>query len=94
MSLFLKNTAGQPSASFTFMVIGFAVITLWLVLSIAETLGPIHIRPFNAGDAMAYFVPLATLYFSRRYTAGNGSVAALPVVIPATPTSDPPPASS
>ncbi len=66
--MMLKNSAGQPSASFTMMVIGFVSVTLWLLLSIVDHLGPIHIRPFDGGGAMAYCSPLMMLYFGRRWT--------------------------
>jgi uncharacterized membrane protein len=62
----LKNTDGNPSSSFTMMIISFIVITAWLVVSVFETIKGVHIRPFNGTDAMAYFAPIAALYYGRR----------------------------
>lgn len=62
----IKNTSGEPSASFTMMIIAFAAVTLWLVLSIVDKVGPFAIRPFSGTDAMAYLSPLCALYWGRR----------------------------
>lgn len=86
MEFWLKNTAGQKSASLTFVTIAFLVVTLWLLVSIINIT---HIRPFDAGAAMQYLVPLLMLYFGRRYSdskttgaidtnAGDVTVAAQP----------------
>jgi hypothetical protein len=69
-----KGSDGKPSASFTMMSIGFFVVTLWLVLSVFEKLGPLSIRPFSGAEAAAYFVPLLSLYFGRKFTDKNGNV--------------------
>ncbi len=71
-----KQSNGEPSASFTMMMIGFIVCTLWLLLSIVETIAGIPIREFDAATAMAYFTPLAMLYFGRRWTGQMGQSAA------------------
>ena len=59
------------------MVIGFIVITLWLIASIFEELWGLKIRAFDPASAMSFFTPLLTLYFSRRWTDAKN---------PATPT--------
>jgi hypothetical protein len=64
--LFLKNAEGKPSSSFTMMFMSFGVVTLWLFFSIFQNLGPIHIRPFVASDAMAYLTPILALYWGRK----------------------------
>lgn len=64
----LKQSDGRPSASFTMMVIAFAVVTLWLLISIVEEAFGLQIREFSGAEAMSYFTPIATLYFSRRWT--------------------------
>ena len=64
----LKQSDGRPSASFTMMVIAFAVVTLWLLVSIIEEAFGLQIRQFSGAEAMSYFTPIATLYFSRRWT--------------------------
>ena len=63
-----KQSDGRPSASFTMMVIAFTVVTLWLFVSIVEEAFGIQIREFSGAEAMSYFTPIATLYFSRRWT--------------------------
>jgi hypothetical protein len=70
-----KQSDGRPSASFTMMIIAFAVVTLWLLVSIVEEAFGLTIREFSGAEAMSYFTPIATLYFSRRWTdAKNTSV--------------------
>ena len=67
----LKDTSGNPSASHTLAIIAFSVVTLWLVLSIFENIGPIHIRAFSGADAMAYLSPCLMLYWGRRYVSST-----------------------
>lgn len=69
----LKQSDGRPSASFTMMVIAFTVVTLWLFVSIVEEAFGIQIREFSGSEAMSYFTPIATLYFSRRWTDKNNA---------------------
>ena len=76
----LKQSDGRPSASFTMMVIAFAVVTLWLLVSIIEEAFGLQIRQFSGAEAMSYFTPIATLYFSRRWTdrTPTSSVTSIP----------------
>ena len=74
----LKQSDGKSSASFTMMIIGFIVITLWLIASIIEELWGLKIRAFDPTSAMAYFTPLLTLYFSRRWTDAKNPVTQTP----------------
>jgi len=74
MKLWMQRADGEPSASITFATVGFAVITLWLILSIFGKIGPITIRPFSSGDAMAYLTPILALYFGRRWNDSQTSV--------------------
>lgn len=62
----LKNTDGNQSSSFTMMIVSFIVVTAWLIVSVFESIKGINIRPFNGTDAMAYFAPIAALYYGRR----------------------------
>jgi len=71
----LKQSDGRPSASFTMMIIAFTVVTLWLFVSIVEEAFGIQIREFSGSEAMSYFTPIATLYFSRRWTDRNNATA-------------------
>lgn len=70
-----KQSDGRPSASFTMMIIAFTVVTVWLFVSIVEQAWGFHIREFSGAEAMSYFTPIATLYFSRRWTDRNASSA-------------------
>lgn len=70
--MLLENSAGQKSASFTMMIIGFIIITLWLLVSIVAKIGSFEIRPFSGAEAASYFTPLAALYFGRRWTDSSG----------------------
>lgn len=63
-----KGSDGKESVSFTMMLIGFAVVTLWLLISIVEKVAGLEIREFNSSEAMAYFTPLCLLYFSRKWS--------------------------
>lgn len=79
----LKQSDGRPSASFTMMVIAFTVVTLWLTVSIVEEAWGLQVREFSGAEAMSYFTPIATLYFSRRWTdskapASGGSAPSTP----------------
>jgi hypothetical protein len=62
----LKNTDGKPSATFTMMVVGFTVVTLWLLLSIVEKIGGFQIRQFSGSESMLYLTPLLATYYGRR----------------------------
>lgn len=81
----LKQSDGRPSASFTMMVISFAVITLWLTVSIVEQAWGLQIREFSAAEAMSYFTPIATLYFSRRWTDRKPSTSVTSPSVPPPP---------
>jgi len=62
-----KNTDGKKSLSYTMLVIAFSAITLWFILSMTEEISGLKIRPFSGSEAMLYFSPIATLYFSRKH---------------------------
>ena len=64
----MKNSAGQPSVSVTFVTVAFVVTTLSYVASMFEQIGPLQVRQFDVGACGAYFIPLLTLYFGRRWT--------------------------
>lgn len=64
----LKQSNGKPSASFTMVFLAFNAVLLWLTLSIVEGIGPVKVRAFDSGQAMAFLVPLLSLYFGRRFT--------------------------
>lgn len=62
----LKNSDGKSSVTFTMMIIGFIVVTLWLLLSIVEKIAGFEIRPFNGSEAMLFFSPLLAAYLGRK----------------------------
>jgi hypothetical protein len=64
----IKNSKGEASASVTFLTLSFVVTTFAYVASIFEHIGPLAVRQFDAGACGAYFIPLLTLYFGRRWT--------------------------
>lgn len=64
----VKNSKGEASASVTFLTIAFVVTTFAYVAAVFEKIGPLVVRPFDAGACGAYFIPLLTLYFGRRWT--------------------------
>jgi hypothetical protein len=64
----IKSSDGQASVSTTFLTIAFAATTLSYVTSMFDRIGPLTPRPFDTGACSAYFIPLLTLYFGRRWT--------------------------
>lgn len=64
----IKDSSGNGSVTVTFVTIAFWVTTLAYVLSIVNKIGTLEIRAFDVGACSAYFIPLLTLYFGRRYT--------------------------
>jgi len=72
----LKNSDGKKSVSYTMLVATFAVLTLWLTLSIFAKIHHLEIREFDAGAATVWFAPIASLYFGRRWQI-SGDTASL-----------------
>ena len=66
--LWIKDTRGYGSVTVTFLTIAFFVTTIAYVLSIVEMIGPVSIRPFDVAACSAYFIPILTLYFGRKFT--------------------------
>lgn len=64
----IKNSKGEASVSVTFLTIAFLATTASYVASMFESIGPLVPRQFDAGACSAYFIPLLTLYFGRRWT--------------------------
>lgn len=65
MNLFVKNTAGKPSASLTIGLVAFVATLVWFILSMFQV--P-HVKAFDSGDALAFLMPCLSLYFGRRLT--------------------------
>ena len=75
--LWIRDTKGYGSVTVTFVTIAFFVTTLAYTLSIVEAIGPVQIRPFDVAACSAYFIPILTLYFGRKWTEakhGNGVI--------------------
>lgn len=64
----IRDTKGYGSVTVTFVTIAFVVTTLAYVLSVFESIGPMTFRQFDVAACSAYFIPLLTLYFGRKYT--------------------------
>ena len=72
--LWIKDSKGYGSVTVTFVTVAFFVTTLAYILSIVEHIGSLAIRPFDVGACSAYFIPILTLYFGRKWTeAKHGS---------------------
>lgn len=69
----LTDTDGKKSLSFTMVFWTFIALTIWLILSIFESLLGLDIRAFDASGAAVWFAPICVLYWGRR---GQTSVAA------------------
>lgn len=79
--IWIKDTAGYPSASVTFVTIAFWVTTLWFIVSIVHKIGPVEFRAFDPAAATTYLSPLLALYFGRRWTdakLGNNNTPGTP----------------
>jgi hypothetical protein len=61
------KTNGKKSHSLTMAWIAFSTVSLWLVLSIFQKIGPVQIRAFDAAAAMAYLTPALLNYFGGKF---------------------------
>jgi len=66
--LWINDTNGNPSMSATFATISFFVTTIVFIASIFQKIGPVEIKPFDAGAVSSYLIPSLGLYFGRRWT--------------------------
>lgn len=64
----LRNSNGEKSSSLTMAIVSFVVITLWLVFWLIGNSAGLSVPEFDSATAMAYFTPIAGLYFGRRAT--------------------------
>lgn len=64
----IKDAKGFGSITATMVFVAFWVTTLAFVASIFDKIGPVSIRPFDVGACSAYFIPVLTLYFGRKFT--------------------------
>lgn len=64
----IKDSKGNGSVTVTLIFVSFWVTTLAYILSIFEKLGPLQVRSFDVAACSAYFIPICTLYFGRKWT--------------------------
>lgn len=64
----LSDTRGEKSITATLVFVSFLVTTLAFLFSTASKVGDIEFRAFDVAACSAYFVPILTLYFGRRWT--------------------------
>lgn len=72
--IWIKDTAGYPSVTVTFATVSFWVTTLLYLVSAVESVGSVHFRQFDVSAASAYFIPILTLYFGRKWTDAKTGV--------------------
>lgn len=66
--IWIKDSKGYGSVTVTFLFIAFWVTTTAYILSIVDHVGPVNVRPFDVAACSAYFIPILTLYFGRKFT--------------------------
>lgn len=64
----VKDAKGYGSVTVTLVFVAFWVTTLAYVMAIADKVGPVSVRPFDVAACSAYFIPILTLYFGRKFT--------------------------
>lgn len=64
----IKDSKGYGSVTVTMVFISFWVTTFAYIASIVDKVGPVSVRPFDIGACSAYFIPILTLYFGRKFT--------------------------
>lgn len=64
----IKDSKGYGSVTVTFTTVAFWVTTVAYIMSMVEKVGPVSIRPFDVAACSAYFIPILTLYFGRKWT--------------------------
>ena len=83
--LWIKDAKGFGSVTVTFTTIAFFVTTLAYLASIFLKVGKVEFRQFDVAACSAYFIPILTLYFSRKYTEAKFNTNATPPTAPVTP---------
>lgn len=64
----IRDTKGYGSVTVTFMTVAFWVTTIAFIVSVFEKIGPVTFRQFDVAACGAYFIPILTLYFGRKFT--------------------------
>jgi hypothetical protein len=91
----IKDDKGSSSVTVTFTAIAFLVTTLAYMVSIVEKLHvfgqEVAFRTFDVAACSAYFVPILTLYFGRKFTKAKFGQDGQESPAPGTPSVVPPP---
>jgi hypothetical protein len=74
----IKDTKGYGSVTVTMVFVAFWVTTLAYIVSLVEKIGGVTIRPFDVAACSAYFIPILTLYFGRKFTDAKFGTASTP----------------
>lgn len=74
--LWLRDSRGYGSVTLTILMVSFFVTTTAYVLSIIEHIGSLSIRPFDVSACAGYFIPILTLYATRKFTEAKFSAGA------------------
>jgi hypothetical protein len=73
--MFLKNSRGEKSGSFTFAAIAFFITSVSILLGIFESFSfgdlSMSFRSLDASIITAYLAPIMCLYFGRRWTVAK-----------------------
>ena len=64
----LSDTRGEKSITATLIFVSFLVTTFAFLFSTVSKVGDVEFRAFDVAACSAYFVPILTLYFGRRWT--------------------------
>lgn len=74
----IRDAQGYGSVTVTFVTVAFWVTTLAYVASIFQKIGGVEIRQFDVAACSAYFIPILTLYFGRKWTEAKHGTLTLP----------------
>ena len=66
--VWIRDSRGYGSVTLTLTVVAFCVTTISYIISMVGKIGPVEIRAFDVGACSAYFVPILTLYATRKFT--------------------------
>lgn len=71
MDMLMRDSTGEKSTSVTLLFVSFGVMTLAVIASMFESIGPIALRQINVELLAAYFTPIIALYGGRRWTTAK-----------------------
>ena len=74
----LRDSRGYGSVTLTILMVSFFVTTMAYVLSIIEHIGSLSIRPFDVSACAGYFIPILTLYATRKFTEAKFNTGTTP----------------